>query len=217
MDRWIEENFGDPSITAAIAAEQLGVHERTLRRALEGEGWRRRLSGVRMREARRMLEEQPSVKVAVVARACGFDSPTSFAAAFKRTYRTTPAGWRLGHGGRRRAGGATGAARQSAARARAARDGEPPPSMSVADGQSTAVALDELEWRDAERRARYRRAPFDEEPPPTTLSELAALISQELDGPRGYRRLGRRRPLRERSAEADVPAEQSPGQRFEVF
>ena len=191
---WMERRCGDPSLSIAVAAAQFGCNERTLRRALERDGgWRKNLLEVRMRRAEEKLVARPVLPISVVARACGFDSPTSFVAAFARQHQgLTPKQWRLAKGGPRRAGGATGAARQASARNRAREEGDLSPSMQRAPYRSTEWLIYQLEMDDAEGRAMDWRQ-RERLPRNCSIREMTKEVEREMSGPRGPGRRGRRR------------------------
>ena len=178
---YIWERHSDPTLRISDAALHFGVDERTIRRDLRrvGTTWERLLVTARMETAKRLLIST-KLTIRVVARRSGYDSPTSFTAAFGRYADLSPVQWRLAHGGPKRAGGATGAARQAATRARARRQGSTPPSMRRDPDDHGA----EMQAEIADARTRIRldgRQAF-------SLEELAA----EVYGPRGLgRRAGR--------------------------
>jgi len=183
--RYIEERHTDPGLRIADAVKRFGVTERTIRRDLaevdDAASWDERVRRLRMETAKGLLAET-RLTIAVIARKSGYDSPTSFTAAFKRETGLRPVEWRLGMKGPARAGGPTGAARRPAQRAKALEDGVEPPSMSKPWGADGGPLMD-AELADAGTRLRYERRRA------VSIEEL----SEEVFGPRGIGRSKRKR------------------------
>lgn len=90
-----------PGLNPARVAMELGISRRQFYVVLEEAGltFSRTLAAMRVRDARRLLVEIPSLSVTQVAFACGFDSLATFYRAFAATYGMTPSDMR-GIGGR---------------------------------------------------------------------------------------------------------------------
>jgi AraC-like DNA-binding protein len=183
--RYIAERHTDPGLRIADAVTRFGVTERTIRRDLaqidDGAPWGRRVRRLRIETARKLLAES-GLTIVVVARKSGYDSPTSFTAAFKRETGLSPVEWRRGKKGPARAGGPTGAARRPAQRAKALEEGLEPPSMRRPWGADSDALL-QAEIADAETRLREERRRG------VTFSKL----SEEVFGRRGVGRSKRKR------------------------
>jgi AraC-like DNA-binding protein len=82
--------------SAAAIARQMGLSVATLSRRLRAGGTtlRRVLEDVRMAEARRLLLES-SEPVGIIARRCGYESPSRFVARYRRHFGITPGEARL--------------------------------------------------------------------------------------------------------------------------
>jgi AraC-like DNA-binding protein len=184
VEMYIDDRHTDPGLRIADAAARFGVTERTIRRDLarngHGDTWENLVRACRIATAQALLANT-RLTIDVVARKSGYDSPTSFAAAFRRETNLSPVQWRLANKGPRRAGGPTGAARRPAQRARALEEGTTPPSMTRRWGADYDALMD-AEITDARTRLREDgRTHF-------SFSEL----SEEVDGPRGFGRSKRK-------------------------
>jgi AraC-like DNA-binding protein len=180
---YLDQRHTDPGLRIRDAALYFGVNEKTIRRALKGDGsgptWSEAVRERRIATAKRLLANT-SLLVAVVARRAGYDSTPSFARAFKRATDMSPVAWRMAHGGARRAGGATGAARKPAQRARALELGIAPPDMRR-PWWSDYHARFEAEMHDARTRQRLAHGGWS-----------IASLTEEVYGPRGFGRRGSR-------------------------
>jgi len=186
---YVDRRHTDPTLCLADAARTFKVSVRSVTRALDSSdvSWRGLLTQSRMDTARRLLEETPYL-IAVVARMCGYDSAPSFARVFRTQHQgLTPAQWRVAHGGKRRAGGATGAARKPAARRRALEAGEEPPAMRRLGWTTSDDARYRQEYIDARNRLADRTGSRG-----SSISE----VNVEMRGPRGFARKKRSRQAR---------------------
>jgi AraC-like DNA-binding protein len=86
-------------LSAADAARQLGIHERTLNRRLVAEGttYHRELDDIRKNAAEQLLATT-SMPLKEIAAAAGYGDASAFSRAFKRWCGTTPAEWRTKNG-----------------------------------------------------------------------------------------------------------------------
>ena len=93
----IEHGLRSGNLSRRLVAQSLCVSERTMQRGLEpfGTSYAELLQAVRLRYARRLLEET-DVAVADIAMGAGFRDPTNFFRLFKREVGMTPAQYR-GH------------------------------------------------------------------------------------------------------------------------
>ena len=85
-------------VSAPAVAEALGLHERTLRRRLAGEGVGIRdvVAAARFELAKQLLRDT-RLPVERVAAALGYADPSAFLRAFRAWSGTTPGQWRAGH------------------------------------------------------------------------------------------------------------------------
>lgn len=127
----LDAGFADPDFTQEEAARLAGMSTRRLRHLLSkaGSSYRAEILERRMAQAEKLLTTT-SYLVSAIAELCGYRDPSTFCRRFADTHGDlTPAEYRVGKGGVRRAGGATGAARRPAERRRAMESGAPSPSM----------------------------------------------------------------------------------------
>jgi AraC family transcriptional regulator len=95
MDEFLRENLGD-AVTLEDIAAVAGIsrfHLVRLFRKIHGETPVRRLTRMRIEEAKRRLEAGRE-SVTEIALACGYDNPAHFASAFRRWVGTSPSGYR---------------------------------------------------------------------------------------------------------------------------
>lgn len=90
--------FGDPDLTPADIAREIGISSRTLARlfAVNQETVMRRVFAERLRQAARLLAAPESAhrSVTEIAFACGFNDLSHFGRLFAGTTRMTPSEWR---------------------------------------------------------------------------------------------------------------------------
>jgi AraC-like DNA-binding protein len=169
-----ERHFTDPNVRAEDAAVYAGVSARTLRGSLGacGTTWRELVRDLRLERARGLLRTTKH-EIWAVARMCGYDSAPAFAKAFRASTELAPHEFRRGTGGPARAGGPTGAFYRPAARARALRVGEEPPTRSSAPSASeetvVLVEISEATERISDRRRLGVRDPLGG----SSIAELA--------------------------------------------
>jgi AraC-like DNA-binding protein len=184
----LDEQFGDPQATAELIGLEAGIGPRRVKGILEDQGTtlRDELLNRRMGRARELLEKS-DYAVRFVANMCGYRCQSTFAQRFAERHGESPREYRSRRGGKRRAGGPTGAFRKPAQRARARERGEPAPSMSpfrTLPGYNQARFA---EWKNECRRARLRNESPPPMPPPSMSSEdrsdpyLDAYIDAYLD------------------------------------
>lgn len=91
----LRDAFADGKASQPHLARLLGMSERTLQRRLEDEqrSFAAIVEAFRREEAERLLR-RPSLSVAAVALALGYEEQSSFTRAFKRWTGATPAAWR---------------------------------------------------------------------------------------------------------------------------
>jgi AraC-like DNA-binding protein len=98
--RVIARRFGEPNLTPASIARDVGVSSRTLERAFaaQGETVMRRVFEERLRQAARHLRSPDSAHRSItdIAFACGFNDSSHFGRLFVRTMHVTPSQWRRG-------------------------------------------------------------------------------------------------------------------------
>jgi AraC-like DNA-binding protein len=127
----LDAGFADPDFTQEEAARLAGMSTRRLRHLLSktGSSYRAEILERRMGQAETLLT-MTSYLVSAISELCGYWDASTFCRRFADTHGgLTPAQYRVGKGGVRRAGGATGAARRPAERKRAMEIGEPGPTM----------------------------------------------------------------------------------------
>jgi AraC-like DNA-binding protein len=168
----IDEQFDDPEVTAGLIGLEAGIGGRRVKGILEEEGTSLRIELLkrRMEKADELLSKT-SYAITHVAALCGYKDASAFARRFAEhdPGGRTPMQYRVAHGGKRRAGGATGAFRKPAARARALREGEVPPSMAPwrALPGSNRLIVAEFE---RERRRALLQGKEPPKPPPSLYS-----------------------------------------------
>ena len=93
VDALIEELMTEGKANIDTLAERLFFHPRTLHRkmvALTGMSPSQYIMQYRLKQARKMLIENPRITVTEVAERCGFSDTSHFIHAFRRVYETTP-------------------------------------------------------------------------------------------------------------------------------
>lgn len=152
----LDAGFRDADFTQEEAAALAGLEPRRLRYLLaqQNSNYRIEIDKRRMAEAERLLIETKYL-VSAVACLCGYRNVSAFCKRFKTHRGMTPAKFRVGMvGGRKRAGGPTGATKNPAARARARKEGrQEPPTRRLGLGPGEAEALN-AELDHAVRQAR---------------------------------------------------------------
>jgi AraC family transcriptional regulator, positive regulator of tynA and feaB len=97
-DRVITRRFGEPNLTPARIARDIGVSSRTLERAFaaHGETVMRRVFNERLSQAARHLRSPASAHRSItdIAFACGFSDSSHFGRLFFRKMQVTPSQWR---------------------------------------------------------------------------------------------------------------------------
>lgn len=94
---FIEENFSNPSLSVATVAEEIGICRRQLERNFRDAmncTVREHIEKSRMKEAARLLKENPTSKIASIAELIGISESGNFFRTFKRHYGVTPANFR---------------------------------------------------------------------------------------------------------------------------
>lgn len=127
----IDDLACDSEVTTDLVGLAAGVGGRRVKAILAAQGtsFRAEVLDRRMARARELLTET-NFAIRNVSRLCGYRDPSTFARRFAACHHgLSPKGYRVGHGGSARTGGATGAFRKAAARARAAQEGTPGPDM----------------------------------------------------------------------------------------
>ena len=100
LHRFVRNTLIAQECTASAAAQNLGIHERTLNRRLKQQGttFRDEVSKVRYAMAQSFLANSEASN-AEIALALGYTNVTTFSHAFKRWSGMSPAQWRGRHGG----------------------------------------------------------------------------------------------------------------------
>lgn len=94
--RVIDSHLDDPSLDGATVASVLHVSVRTLQRAFaDGLSVSEEIRERRLRRARMLLAERPSVPIARIAHEVGFSSASHFSAHFRSRFGCTPTQWRI--------------------------------------------------------------------------------------------------------------------------
>lgn len=98
IHRFVRNSLITQECTACAAAQDLGIHERTLNRRLQQQGttFRREVSQVRYAMARGFLANSEATN-AEIALALGYTNATTFSRSFKRWSGLSPAQWRERH------------------------------------------------------------------------------------------------------------------------
>jgi AraC-like DNA-binding protein len=164
----IDEQFTDPEVTARLIGLQAGIGPRRVKGILAEQETKLRdeLSKRRMAKAEELLAKT-GFAIRYVARLCGYRCPSTFAKRFAEKHDgLSPRDYRVASGGTRRAGGATGAFRKPAQRARAKKRGEPAPSMSPWRTLNGYWQARYVEWEDERRRAELLDEPIPGPPHP---------------------------------------------------
>ena len=89
---YLKSSFSLPDL-----AQQLGVSVHALSQALNhglGKSFFELVAGYRVEEAKRLLIEQPNIKVEEIAEQVGYNSKSSFNTAFKKFTGSTPSAFR---------------------------------------------------------------------------------------------------------------------------
>lgn len=95
---FISEHYMDPSLSAQNVADALSISSSHLSRVLRKSvncAFPDLLLRLRMSHALQVLQAQPDLAIADLARQCGFNSASYFASSFKRYYGVTPSSYRL--------------------------------------------------------------------------------------------------------------------------
>lgn len=90
--RALRAAFRQSDLSPAVLASMLGISVRQVHLLFEPTGttFARALNALRMKEAERLLRDEPSRPIAEVAFACGFDSLATFYRLFRLAYDATP-------------------------------------------------------------------------------------------------------------------------------
>jgi AraC-like DNA-binding protein len=89
--------YADEGLTIARLGERLGVSRNQLSELVNckiGMNFRNYINSLRIEDAKRMLEADPSAGILDIALSCGFNSKSTFNAAFSRHAGTNPSEWR---------------------------------------------------------------------------------------------------------------------------
>lgn len=92
-----ERLYLDPSLTLARVSRRLGVPQARLSQLLNdnnGTSFKQYIAQLRVSDTQRLLLEQPAQTLEAIAEACGFQSLSTFYAAFKKANGCTPAQYR---------------------------------------------------------------------------------------------------------------------------
>ena len=95
---YISEHYMDPSLSAQTVADALSISSSHLSRVLRKSvncAFPDLLLRLRMSHALQVLQDDPELAIADLARQCGFNSASYFASSFKRYYGVTPSSYRL--------------------------------------------------------------------------------------------------------------------------
>ena len=95
---FISEHYMDPSLSAQNVADARSISSSHLSRVLRTSvncAFPDLLLRLRMSHALQVLQAQPDLAIADLARQCGFNSASYFASSFKRYYGVTPSSYRL--------------------------------------------------------------------------------------------------------------------------
>ncbi len=99
LNQLIEAQFKNGDYTVAELQKDIGVSKTQLHRkltALTGRSAVHFLKQRRLKEARKLLKENPDMNIAQVSYACGFNDPTYFSATFSAAYGVSPRQFREG-------------------------------------------------------------------------------------------------------------------------
>jgi len=92
-----EKLYLDPALTLTRLARRLGMPQARLSQLLNdnnGTSYKEYLTRWRLNAAEHLLRQSPEQTMEVIAEAAGFQSMSTFYAAFKKAYQCTPAAWR---------------------------------------------------------------------------------------------------------------------------
>ena len=93
----INRNLSNPQFTIEELGADVGlsrVHLYRRMKELTNQGPQDFIRNMRLREAARLLEQEPSISVLEIAAAVGFKRANNFSAAFKDLYGISPLQWR---------------------------------------------------------------------------------------------------------------------------
>lgn len=157
----IEEMAGDPEASTTLVGLAAGISSRRVKAILAAANttFTAELLKHRMVNARELLGGT-NFAIANVAALCGYSCPSTFARRFaSQNGGLTPRQYRAAKGGPRRAGGATGAFRKPAQRARAAQEGGAGPGMHRPGMLPGTIQALLANYENQVRRARLRGEP----------------------------------------------------------
>ncbi len=100
VEKYLQENFSDPSMCLSKLSERFNMSESYLSHLFKdktGQNFSAYLEGLRLGEAARRLRES-DCNISALYAELGYNNPTTFRRAFKKRYDTTPSDFRQGRG-----------------------------------------------------------------------------------------------------------------------